>query len=95
VFLALDSAALRYHVVAMAIGQCLTAFFAVWTVHRGCGGTHAIGRTLRGRLKTALTFSMFFHAEHHLFPQVPTRRLHVLAARLDPVMPELRGKLVF
>lgn len=22
----------RYHVVAMAVGQCLTAFFAVWTV---------------------------------------------------------------
>jgi fatty acid desaturase len=95
VFLLLDSAALRYHVIAMAAGQCLTAFFAVWTVHHGCEDTRAVGRTLRGRLKTAMTFSMFFHAEHHLYPQVPTRRLHVLSARLDPAMPHLRDMLVF
>ena len=95
VFLVLDSAALRYHVIAMAAGQCLTAFFAVWTVHHGCDGEREIARTMRHRLKAFLTFSMFFHVEHHLFPQVPTRRLHILSARLDPVMPELRRKLVF
>ena len=26
----------RYHVLAMAVGQCLTSFFAVWTVHHDC-----------------------------------------------------------
>jgi len=26
----------RYHVLAMALGQSLTAFFAVWTVHHDC-----------------------------------------------------------
>jgi len=94
-FLVLDAVALRYQIGAMAIGQCLTAFFAVWTVHHGCDGERDIARTLRHRLKSFLTFSMFFHVEHHLFPQVPTRRLHILSARLDPVMPELRRKLVF
>ena len=32
----LPCGALSYHLLAMAIGQCLTAFFAVWTVHHGC-----------------------------------------------------------
>jgi hypothetical protein len=41
---------LRYHVAAMAIGQCLTAFFAVWTVHHGCDREHYIARTLRKKL---------------------------------------------
>ena len=35
-------------------------------------------------------FSMFFHLEHHLFPQVPTARLHILARRLDAAAPESR-----
>jgi fatty acid desaturase len=30
-----------------------------------------------------LTFGMFYHAEHHLFPAVPTRHLGELAARID------------
>src|SRR5579872_2667099 len=36
VFLVLDAAALKYHVLAMAAGQSFTAFFAVWTTHHGC-----------------------------------------------------------
>ncbi len=87
--------ALRYHVLAMAAGQCLTGFFAVWTVHRGCDRSVHIARTLRGRLRNALSFSMFYHAEHHLFPQVPTCRLRLLARRLDAAVPELREKQVF
>jgi fatty acid desaturase len=88
-------AALRYHVVAMVAGQCLTSFFAVWTVHRGSTGGHVVARTIRSRLKNALTFSMFFHAEHHLFPAVPTGHLHILARRLDLAAPELAKELVF
>jgi fatty acid desaturase len=87
--------ALRYHVLAMAAGQCLTGFFAVWTVHRGCDRSVHIARTLRGRFKNALSFSMFYHVEHHLFPRVPTRRLCLLARRLDAAVPELREKQVF
>lgn len=86
---------LEYHVVAMAIGQCLTAFFAVWTVHRGCAPGTGIARTMRGALKAFVTYSMFFHVEHHLFPAVPTCHLKVLAGRLDAVAPELAAKRVF
>ena len=67
----------------MAAGHCLTAFFAVWTVHHHCDRTHYIARTLRGRIRNALTFNMFRHIEHHLFPAVPTRHLAALSIRLD------------
>ena len=36
---------LRYHVVAMTVGQCFSAFFAVWTVHHDCDREHYIART--------------------------------------------------
>ncbi len=90
-----DVAALRYHVTAMAVGQCLTAFFAVWTVHHDCDRSHYIARTVRGWLKNAASFSMFYHVEHHLFPRVPTCRLPQLARRLDAAAPELQEKRVF
>jgi fatty acid desaturase len=89
------SPVLRYHVIAMAIGQCLTAFFAVWTVHHHCDRTHYIARTLRNRIKDRATFRMFRHIEHHLFPRVPTCHLPELSRRIDDAAPELRKKLVF
>lgn len=81
---------LLFHLSAMVIGNCLTAFFAVWTVHHDCDRSHFIARTLRGRVMNAITFNMFFHIEHHLFPKVPTCHLPLLASRLDEVAPELR-----
>lgn len=86
---------LRYHVSVMLVGQCLTAFFAVWTVHHHCDRTHYIARTLRHRVKNLITFNMFLHIEHHLFPRVPTCHLPELSRRIDGVAPELRSKLVF
>jgi fatty acid desaturase len=83
-----DSVALRWHAFAMATGECLTGFFAVWTVHHGCG-PHEPGRTQRGRWLNLLSYSMFFHAEHHLFPAVPTAHLPELARRLDAAAPEI------
>jgi len=85
----------RYHVAVMAVGQCLTAFFAVWTVHHDCDTAGLFARTIRERLKAGLTYDMFYHLEHHLFPAVPTRRLPELARRLDAVAPEWAAKRVF
>ena len=82
-----------------AVGQCLTAFFAVWTVHHGCLSGHPgedlPARTVRNPFRAAITFNMFFHLEHHLFPQVPTARLHLLARRIDAMLSEARWKLVW
>jgi len=87
--------ALSYHVAAMAVGQTLTGFFAVWTVHHDCDRWQQIARTLRHRLKSAVSFGMFYHLEHHLFPRVPTCRLPALAARLDQKIPDLPRQQVF
>jgi fatty acid desaturase len=76
------STGLRWHVQAMLVGECLTGFFAVWTVHRGCSSREP-GRTQRGKWLNFVSYSMFYHAEHHLFPAVPTPHLQELACRLD------------
>jgi fatty acid desaturase len=86
---------LKYHVIAMLIGQCLTAFFAVWTVHHDCDRSHFIARTLRNPIKSFIAFDMFYHLEHHLFPAVPTCHLGALSKRLDAAAPELQQKQVF
>ena len=86
---------LEYHVIAMAIGQCLTAFFAVWTVHHDCDDSSTMSRTLRNRWKSAIAFNMFFHAEHHLYPKVPTCHLPELAARIDAVAPDFAKQQVY
>ena len=91
----LDVAFLKYHVIAMTVGQCFSAFFAVWTVHHDCARSHFIARTIRNPLKSFVTYDMFYHVEHHLFPTVPTCKLGELSSRLDAVAPELRNKLVF
>jgi len=91
----LDVTILKYHVIAMLIGQCLTAFFAVWTVHHDCDTSHFIARTLRNPLKSFIAFDMFYHVEHHLFPKVPTCHLRTLSHRLDAAAPELREKQVY
>jgi fatty acid desaturase len=86
---------LRWHLGAMGVGECLTDFFAVWTVHRGCDAHEPIARTWRGWLKNFATYHMFFHLERHPFPAVPTRRLPELAERIDRTAPELPRQMVF
>jgi fatty acid desaturase len=86
---------LQYHVLAMIAGHCLSPFFAVWTVHHDCEPDGVFARTIRGVVRSRLTYDMFYHVEHHLFPAVPTRRLDVLARRLDAVAPDLTQKRVF
>jgi fatty acid desaturase len=88
------SFALRGHVAAMLVGESMTGFFAVWTVHHGCEPDGLYARTQRGRWINWVCYSMFFHAEHHLFPLVPTCHLSRLARRLDAAMPGLHWKQV-
>lgn len=77
----------------MLLGECLTAFFAVWVVHHDVDPSMTVARTERGWRNT-LFYGMFYHLEHHLFPQVPTPHLPRLAARLDRVRPDLREATV-
>jgi len=87
--IATGSPVLAWHLAAMSCAQCLTAFFAVWITHHHCEGDALVARTQRARFVNFLTYNMFFHLEHHLFPAVPVSRLGRLAARLDAAVPEL------
>lgn len=70
----------------MALGQCMTAFFAVWITHHGAHANDAAARSQRGPFAW-LAYLMFYHREHHLFPAVPVHQLPKLAARLDAQVP--------
>ncbi|MEO0475449.1 MAG: fatty acid desaturase [Planctomycetota bacterium] len=86
--------ALKWHVLAMLVGECFVGFFAVWTVHHGCDDAVPY-RTLRSRLLNRVFYNMFLHTEHHLFPAVPTCHLHRLAERIDEACDAYRRVLVF
>jgi fatty acid desaturase len=86
---------LQYHVAFMAAGHCFTAFFAVWTTHHDTRAAPFPARTQNGWLKNWISYRMFLHVEHHLFPQVPTRHLAALAARLETAAPGYRTRQVY
>jgi len=86
---------LMYPIIVMVIGEFLMAFFAVWTVHHHTHDHPELARTQRTGWKNKITFSMFYHLEHHLFPAVPTIKLPELAKRIDEVMPEIEKKQTF
>lgn len=81
--------ALRIHILLMMIAYALSAFFAVWTVHHNTNNKQGEivhwdnSRTMRSKWKSILFYNMFYHTEHHLFPQIPTCHLPKLAKRLD------------
>jgi fatty acid desaturase len=91
----IDWLPLRAHVLTMIAGQCFTAFFAVWTVHHDCEPIGRIARTQRGWMKNIVSYDMFHHVEHHLFPAVPTCHLPELSRRLDRVAPEYKDLTVY
>jgi fatty acid desaturase len=91
----LDWLPLLAHVFTMVAGQCFTAFFAVWTVHHDCPPAGRVARTQRGWLKNLVSYDMFHHVEHHLFPAVPTCHLPELSQRLDRAAPDYKDLMVY
>ena len=87
--------ACQYHASTSSNELARAAFFAVWTVHHDCDRHHVFARTSTGVWKNRLTFNMFLHMEHHLFPAVPTCNLPRLAERLQVAAPDLRERKVF
>ncbi|QIG79912.1 fatty acid desaturase [Stakelama tenebrarum] len=83
---------LLYHLAAMLVAQCLTGFFAVWITHHDVAESGLDARTQRSALVNCLSYNMFLHLEHHLFPAVPVKRLAVRAGRNDAAFPTLATK---
>jgi len=49
-------------------GAVPTAVLRVWTVHHDCDRSHSC-RTLRSPIRASSRSTMFFHLEHHLYPE--------------------------
>lgn len=62
---------LLYHITVMLLGEMLSAFFAVWTVHHHTDMHPEFARTQRSFWKNKISFSMLYHMEHHLFQRCP------------------------
>lgn len=86
---------LIYHIYVMLFGELLMPFFAVWAVHRDTHENPDFARTQRTGWKNILTFNMFYHLEHHLFPAVPTIKLPELSKRIDEALPMIEKKSTF
>ncbi|MEP2736363.1 MAG: fatty acid desaturase [Erythrobacter sp.] len=84
---------IAWHFLFMLVAQCFTALFAVWITHRGCDESQLVARSQGNGLVNAVSYNMFFHLEHHLFPGVPVKRLPKLAQRLDAALPEMRAQI--
>lgn len=80
-----------YQFVVMFIMNACAGLIAVWGLHHDCD---EVGRTERNPIVNALSFNLFYHAEHHLFPAVPMQNLPKLAKRLDKVAPHLANNRV-
>lgn len=85
---------LLYQFAVMFVMNAFAGVIAVWALHHDCdsdnGQMLTNARTERHPLVNALSFNLFYHAEHHLFPAVPTQNLPKLAELLDKVAPQIR-----
>lgn len=85
---------LLYQFGVMFMMNAIAGLFAVWGLHHDIDeqsvASGVVARTERNRVANVLTFNLLYHAEHHLFPAVPTQNLPKLAERLDKVAPQIR-----
>ncbi len=79
----LESSVYMLYTLMMLVANVLAPMVGIWGVHHHCEHAPTNARSCRSVLLNALTFGMFYHAEHHLFPAVPTRHLGELAKRID------------
>lgn len=85
VILAPTTIAPLVYVAMVLAGSWVYPLLTAHLPHRNFGETALTQtHTLRGRVIPALFLELTYHLEHHLYPAVPTHRLHELSARLEP-----------
>ena len=72
-----------FYGVLMLTANLSAPMVGIWAVHRQSEDSPVDARSCRSRVINILTCGMFYHAEHHLFPAVPTCHLAELAKRID------------
>lgn len=88
VWMAPTPAPIRWIALTMLVANAIVPMVGIWSVHAGCHRPDDwVARTSRWRWVDRCFAHMFFHLEHHLYPAVPTCRLHLIAQRLDCVAP--------
>ena len=83
------------YVALMLMANLVAPMVGIWAVHRHCEDSPVDARSCRSRVINALTCGMFYHAEHHLFPAVPTCHLAELAERIDATGASFLGVMAF
>jgi len=79
-----SAAPLTWVLLSLAAGWLLP-LVTVWLPHRHHGETPETSATsLRWPVVPRLLLGLTYHLEHHLYPQVPSHRMHELAHRLEP-----------
>lgn len=79
----LESPVYSLYTAIMLVANVLAPMVGIWGVHHDCEDSPSNARSCRSALLNVLTGGMFYHAEHHLFPAVPTRHMGELAKRID------------
>lgn len=90
-----ESSISMLYVALMLMANLVAPMIGIWAVHRHCEDSPVDARSCRSRVINALTCGMFYHAEHHLFPAVPTCHLAELAERIDATGASFLGVMAF
>lgn len=80
----IPSTELRVFVLVMQAGGLMFPILTAKGPQNGFGLTDPARTIVRGRLLPPLMMGLWFHLEHHLYPEVPVYRLGALARALDP-----------
>jgi beta-carotene hydroxylase len=81
--------AVLLYAALVLVGSWVYPLLTVYLPHKDYGETPLTQtHTLRGRFIPALFLELTYHLEHHLYPQVPSHQLALLAQRLDPYLHE-------
>jgi fatty acid desaturase len=92
--IAIPSPELRVFVLVMQGGGLMFPILTAKGPQNGFGLTDPARTIVRGRVTPRLMMGLWFHLEHHLYPEVPVYRLAALAKALDPWLRQQGAQLI-
>jgi beta-carotene hydroxylase len=92
--IAIPSPELRVFVLVMQGGGLMFPILTAKGPQNGFGLTDPARTIVRGRVTPRLMMGLWYHLEHHLYPEVPVYRLAALAQALDPWLRQQGAQLI-